>query len=71
MLGIGKDHKELVAIVALASVLIVDALTIGTDGHIALARQHDDTKVFENSGINVQTDTNCHYLCLVRPYSLT
>jgi hypothetical protein len=64
MISIGKNHyKALVTITALASVLIVNAMAIGTDGHIALARHHDNTKVFENSHINVQTDTDQRQAC--------
>lgn len=64
MIGIGKDHyKVLATIAALASVLIVNAVTIGTGGHIALARDHDNIKVFENSDINVQTDTGQRQVC--------
>jgi hypothetical protein len=64
MIGIGKNHcKVLATIAALASVLIVNAVTIGTGGHIALARDHDNTKVFENSDINVQTDTGQRQVC--------
>jgi hypothetical protein len=48
---------------ALASVLIVNTITFGTDNHIALARHHDNTKAFENSYINVQTDTNQGQAC--------
>jgi hypothetical protein len=50
MIGIGKNrYKTLVTITAVASVLIINAITTGTDGHIALARHHDNTKVFENN----------------------
>ena len=62
MTGIG-NHKALVTIATLASILIVNAMTVGTGGHIALARQHDTTKVFQNSGINVSTDTNQGQAC--------
>lgn len=50
----------LVTIAALASILVVNAGLIG-NGQIALARHHDST--FENSGINVQTDTNQGQAC--------
>jgi len=49
MIGIRKNHKALVTIAALASLLSINIMTIGTAGHIALAR---------HGGINVQTDTN-------------
>jgi hypothetical protein len=59
MISVGKNrYKVLVTITALASILIVNATTIGTGGHIALAHHHDNINVFENSHINVQTDTN-------------
>jgi hypothetical protein len=53
-----KNHKTataLVAIAALAGLLIVSTVAIGS-GRIALA---DDTKIshFNNTGVNVQTDT--------------
>jgi hypothetical protein len=32
-------------------------------GHVALARHYDNTKVFENNHINVQTDTNQGQAC--------
>jgi hypothetical protein len=64
MIGIGKNrYKALMTITVLASVLIVNAITIGTEGHIALARHYDNTKVFENSHINVQTDTGQRQAC--------
>jgi hypothetical protein len=65
MIGIGKNHNSataLLTIVVLASMLIVNTVSIGT-AHIALARHHDSTKAFENSGINVQTDTNQGQAC--------
>jgi len=60
MIGIGKNnYKALATIAALASLLIVNAVTIGTGGgHIAFASHHDNIKVFENSHINLQTDSN-------------
>jgi hypothetical protein len=64
MLGIGKNHyKALVTLATLASILIVNAITIGTGGHIALARHHDTTKVFKNGDTNIQTDTNQGQTC--------
>lgn len=64
MLGIEKNHyKVLATIAALASILIVNAATIGTGGYIALARHRDNTNVFENSDINVQTDTGQRQVC--------
>ena len=43
----GKNrYKALITITALASVLIINATAIGSDGHIALARHYDDTQVF-------------------------
>jgi hypothetical protein len=64
MISIGKNrYKVLVTITALASILLVNVITLGTDGHIALARHYDNTKVFENSHINVQTDTNQGQAC--------
>jgi hypothetical protein len=54
MIGIRKNHKALVTIAALASLLLVNIMTIGTAGHIALAR---------HAGINVQTDTNQGQAC--------
>jgi hypothetical protein len=65
MISIGKNHKTataLLTIVVLASVLIVNAVTIAS-GHIALARHHDKTEVLENSHINVETDTNQGQAC--------
>ena len=53
---ITNHYKALVAMAALAIVLIVNTVAIGTDGHIALARHYDNTKVFENSHINIKTD---------------
>jgi hypothetical protein len=58
---ISVEYKKLVRITALASVLIINAVTIA-NGHIALAR-HDSTKVFENSHINLQTDTGQSQNC--------
>ena len=58
MIGIGKHHIALVTIATVVSILIVDAMTVGTGGHIALARHHDTTKAFQNGNINMQTDTN-------------
>ena len=64
MISIGKNrYKVLVTIVTLASILIVNAITIGTDGHIALARHYDNIQVFKNSHINVQTHTNQRQDC--------
>jgi len=62
MIGIGKNHyKAIVTIATLTSILIVNAMTIG--GHIALARHQDTIKAFENSYINMQTDTNQGQAC--------
>jgi hypothetical protein len=67
MIGIGKNrYKTLVTITALASVLIINAITTGTDGHIALARHHDNTKVFENNMpflFSFPIDTNQRQAC--------
>src|SRR5215831_13373173 len=63
MIGIGSNDKALVTIAALASILIVNAIAIGTDGHIALARHYDNTQVYKNSNINIQTDTNQGQAC--------
>lgn len=65
MISIEKIHKSATAyltIVLLTSVLMLNAVTIGT-GHIALARHHDNTDVFKNSHINIQTDTNQGQTC--------
>jgi hypothetical protein len=62
MIGIGKNHKALVTIATLASILVVNAMSIGIVG-IALARHHDTTKTFENGGVIVQTDTNQGQAC--------
>ena len=63
MTGIGKKHEALVTMATLASILLVNAMTIGTGGQIALARHQDTTKAFENSYINVPTDTNQGQAC--------
>ncbi len=58
-----KNHKPatvLVAIAALASVLVISTVTIGS-GHIALA--DTITKHFNNTGINVQTNTDQKQYC--------
>jgi hypothetical protein len=62
-----KNHKPatvLVAIAALAGVLVVSTSAIGS-GRIALAAHDNDTKVshFNNTGVNVQTDTNQKQEC--------
>jgi hypothetical protein len=62
MISTGKNHKMLVILVALTTVLIVNLVAIES-GHIALARHHDNINVFENSHINVQTDTNQRQDC--------
>ncbi|MGC1932119.1 MAG: hypothetical protein WA667_24365 [Candidatus Nitrosopolaris sp.] len=52
-----KNHKTatvLVAIAALAGVLVVSTTAI----HVALAANDNVTKVLDNKGISVQTDTN-------------
>jgi len=60
MISIEKNHyKTIMTITALASVLIVNAL----GGHIALARHQDTTKAFQNSYINIPTDTNQGQAC--------
>ncbi|MGC1932105.1 MAG: hypothetical protein WA667_24295 [Candidatus Nitrosopolaris sp.] len=54
MTSIAKNQKTaniLVAIAALAAVLV-------GSGHMAFADNGNDTKVFNNTAINVQTDTN-------------
>jgi hypothetical protein len=62
-----KNHKPatvLVAIAALAGVLVVSTSAIGS-GRIALAVHDNDTIVshFNNTGVNVQTDTNQKQEC--------
>ncbi len=60
-----KNHKSatvLVAIAALAGVLVVSTSAIGS-GHMALAANDNVTKVFNNKGVNVQTDTNQKQEC--------
>ena len=60
-----KNHKTaLVAISAIASVLVVSTIAMGS-GRIALADFHDDsiTKNFNNTGVNVQTSTNQEQKC--------
>jgi hypothetical protein len=52
------EYKIIVTIAALASILVVNTVAIGTDGHIALASHYDKTNVFKSSHINVQTDTD-------------
>jgi hypothetical protein len=44
-------------IITLATLLMVNAVAIGAGTNIALARHHDNTRVRENSHINVQTET--------------
>jgi hypothetical protein len=59
-----KNHKTaLVAISAIATVLVVSTIAMGS-GRIALAA-HDDniTKNFNNTGVNVQTSTNQEQKC--------
>jgi hypothetical protein len=63
MIGIGKNHIALVTIGTLASILLVNAIAIGTDGHIALARHYENTQVFKKGHINIQTDTNQGQAC--------
>jgi hypothetical protein len=47
MIGIGKNrYKVLVTIVTLTSILIVNAIAIGTAGHIAFARHYDNTEKY-------------------------
>jgi hypothetical protein len=62
MTSIGKNRYKVLMTTAFASILIVNAVTIGTAEHIAAAR-HDNTNVFENSHINVQTDTGQRQDC--------
>ena len=60
----GKNHKSttaLVAIAILAGVLIVNTVVIGSR-HNTLAHKAKSTS-FENSHINVQTDTNQGQAC--------
>lgn len=52
MRGVAND--TFLVIMAAIVALFVIAME---SGHIALARHHDNTKVFENGHINVQTDT--------------
>jgi hypothetical protein len=59
-----KNHKkatELVAISAIAAVLVVSAIAIGS-GRIALA-QETVTKNLNNTGVNVQTSTSQKQQC--------
>jgi hypothetical protein len=60
-----KNHKPetvLVAIAALAGVLVVGTVAIGS-GHFALAVNENITKIINNKGVNVQTDTNQNQDC--------
>jgi hypothetical protein len=60
--SIAKNHKTSTTLVAVAAVLLVSTLAIGT-GHTAFAHNDKNTKVFENSRTNIQTDTNQRQEC--------
>jgi hypothetical protein len=57
--------KTRMASISLLVIMGAIALFLGgmAGGHIALARHYDNTKVYENSHINVQTDTNQGQAC--------
>jgi hypothetical protein len=59
-----KNHKTaLVAISAIAAVLAVSTIAVG-NGRMALAAETTITKNVNNTGVNVQTDTNQKQDCL-------
>jgi hypothetical protein len=65
MIGITKNHKitiVLVAIAALAAALVGSTIAIGS-GHMAFAHNGNNIKVFKNKGINKRTYTNQKQKC--------
>jgi hypothetical protein len=62
MTSIKNQKTSLVAIAAIAAVLAVSAIAIGSV-HNALADTKTITKTTNNTGVNVQTDTNQKQQC--------
>jgi len=63
MTSIKNEKTALVAIVAIAAVLAVSTIAIG-NGRMALAADTTTiTKNTNNTGVNVQTDTNQKQVC--------
>jgi hypothetical protein len=57
-----KTTTSLVVLAAVAAVLVASTAAVGT-GHMALADNSNNTKVFKNSGISIPTDTKQHQEC--------